>query len=173
MFIANIVMAIRIILEYLKKQSMKWLSITSNSHQHIYELWNKEEKLLKLNYHPVSGALRISANDEKRVFLIGREGFLRSRTVLRNEYGIRMGQLNYEGSQENQGNIEVYNERFTYSLQDSFPPKSTIYRNAEIIVQCELPAIQKNINSAGNYELLILTLCWYMSAIKKQIAEYA
>ncbi len=70
---------------------MKWLLKSNNPRQETYELRNAREPLLTLIYHPVSGTLRISAHDEKRVFLIGREGFLRRRTVLRNEYGIRMG----------------------------------------------------------------------------------
>ncbi len=153
---------------------MKWLFISSNPHQEIYELWNKEKKLLKLNYHPDSETLRISANDEKRVFLIGRKGFLRSRIVLRNEYGVRMGQLNYENSQDNLGSIEVYDERFNYSVQNNFPPKAVIYKNTEMITGCELPSIPKNNPNHANHDLLILILCWYMSTtVKKQIEEYA
>ncbi len=153
---------------------MKWLSISSNSRQEIYELWTTREKLLTLSYHPSSGTLRISADDKKRVFLIGREGFLRSRTVLRNEYGVRMGQLTYESSQENQGSIEVYDERFTYSIQDKLPPKLAIFKNAEILVVCELPAISKDHENSSNPDFLILALCWYMSTtVEKQIEEYA
>ncbi len=96
---------------------MKWLSITTRVQERIYELWNSKEKLLTLAYHPASGTLRVSANDEKRVFLIGREGFLRRRAVLRNEYGIRIGQLTYDNNQENQGMIDVDGEDFTYILQ--------------------------------------------------------
>jgi hypothetical protein len=59
---------------------------------------------------PLPGTLRISADDEKESFLIGREGFLRRRTVLRNEYGIRIGQLTYDNNQDNQGMIDVYEE---------------------------------------------------------------
>jgi hypothetical protein len=151
---------------------MKWFSIISSARQEIYELRNSEKKLLTLTYHPDSETLRITANDEKRVFLIGREGFLRSRTVLRNEYGIRMGQLIYEGGQDNQGTIEVYDERFNYSVQNNFPSKVTIYKNAESIVECELPAISKNNPTNANYDLLVITLCWYMSVeVKKQQLE--
>src|SRR5947207_7785123 len=120
---------------------MKWLSITTRVQEKIYELWNSKEKLLALAYHPASGTLRISADDEKRVFLIGREGFLRRRTVLRNEYGVRMGQLNYDSNQDNQGNIDVDNEQFNYILQNDPSPKAAIYRNTEMLAVCELPAI--------------------------------
>src|SRR6266705_2398950 len=122
---------------------MKWLLISISSRQEIYELRNSKEKLLTLTYHPTSGTLRISADDEKRVFLIGREGFLRRRTVLRNEYGVRMGQLSYDNNLENQGNIDIDDERFNYILQANIPSKAAIYRNTEMLVVCELPAILK------------------------------
>ncbi len=152
---------------------MKWLSITTRVQEKIYELWNSKEKLLALAYHPASGTLRISADDEKRVFLIGREGFLRRRTVLRNEYGIRIAQLIYDNNQDNQGTIDAYGEDFTYILHDDPNPKASIYRNGEMLAVTELPAISEDINS-DNYDLLMLVLCWYSSTtVKKQMEEYA
>ena len=152
---------------------MKWLSITTRAQEKIYELWNSKKKLLALAYHPASGTLRVSADDEKRVFLIGRKGFLRRRTVLRNEYGIRIGQLAYDSSQDNQGTIDVYEKQFTYTLQHDPDPKASIYRNSELFAASDLPVISEGINS-DNYDLLMLMLCWYTSAtVKKQITEYA
>jgi hypothetical protein len=152
---------------------MKWLSITTRVQEKIYELWNSKEKLLALAYHPASGTLRVSADNEKRVFLIGREGFLRRRTVLRNEYGIRVGQLTYDNNQDNQGLIDIDEENFTYILQSDSNPKASIYRNTEILAAAELPAISEDINS-DNYDLLMLILCWYISmTVKKQMEEYA
>src|SRR5262245_7601417 len=98
---------------------MKWLLVNSSLRQEIYELWNSDEKLLTIYSHPDKGTLRTATDDEKRVFLIGKEGFLRTRTVLRNEYGIRMGQLIYDGTEENQGSLEVDDEEFTYQVRNN------------------------------------------------------
>jgi hypothetical protein len=152
---------------------MKWISLTTRVQEKIYELQNSKGKLLTLAYHAASGTIRISADDEKRVFLIGRKGFLRRRTVLRNEYGIRIGQLAYDNNQNNQGLIDIYEDHFTYVLRSDSNPKATIYRNTDILVEAELPAISKDLNS-GNYDLLVLILCWYISTtVKKQVEEYA
>jgi hypothetical protein len=152
---------------------MKWHSTNKDSHQEVYELWDAKEKLLVLAYHPDSATLRISADNEKRVFLIGRKGFLRRRTVLRNEYGVRMGQLIDDTNLAKQGTIEIYKDGFTYVLQNDNKPKASIYRNAEMIIECELPDVSKNISS-DNHDLLMLTLCWYIStSVKKQVIEYA
>jgi len=147
---------------------MKWLAITTRVQEKIYELWNSREKLLTLAYHPASGTLRVSADDKQRVFLIGRKGFLRRRTVLRNEYGIRIGQLTYDN---NQGMIDVSGEDFTYILQNNSDPKASIYRNTEFAAMSELPAVSED---SDNHDLLVLILCWYISTtVKKQVEEYA
>ena len=147
---------------------MKWLLVSSSSRQEIYELWNSHEKLLTIYSHPDKGTFRIATGDAKRVFLIGKEGFLRSRTVLRNEYGVRMGQLIYDGIQENQGSVLVYDEEFYYHIGSGSPTEAVIYKNSEILVRCELPAVAKD------HDLLILALCWYITtAVKIKIEEYA
>ena len=146
---------------------MKWLSIISGPRNEIYELWNTKEKLLSVSYHADMGTLRVTANDEKRVLLIGKEGFLRSHMVLRNEYGIRMGQLNDDNTQENRGRVEINDEEFNYTMQYNSPSKVAIYRNNEMLTVCELPAISKN------SDVLILTLCWYIStSIKTQVGTH-
>ena len=97
---------------------MKWLFTSNKSGQEIYELWNTREKFLTLMFQRRSGSLRITTDDEKRVFLVGREGFLRRRTVLRNEYGIKIGQLSNENSQDTTGIIELDKRRFSYSIEN-------------------------------------------------------
>jgi len=153
---------------------MKWLFTSKKSRQEIYELWNNEEKLLTLTFQPGSGSLRIASDDEKRVFLIGREGFLRTRTVLRNEYGIRIAQLNYETSQDKIGTIDFDDERFNYAIRNFFRPELVITKNEETIVSCELPEVPKKSFDSANHDFLIVTLCWYVfTVIKKQREEYA
>ena len=152
---------------------MKWFLINNDSQQKVYELRTSKEKLLTLTHHPTSGTIRISTRDEKRVFLFGREGFIRNRTVLRNEYGIRMGQLSHEGGQISQGNIEISDEPFNYILQNADPVKAAIYKNGDILIVCELPEISKSYTN-NDHDLLILTLCWYLAvAVKRQEEQYA
>ena len=149
---------------------MKWLLIARKSGQEIYELRNAEEKLLSVTIQQRSGSLRITTNDEKRVFLVRKQGFLRSRTVLQNEYGIRIGQLSYDNTFTT-GIIEFDNEKFNYSLQNGLLRELTIKRNEEIIANCELPAVSDN---NFHNDLLVLALGWYLiSFVNKQVEEYA
>ncbi|HEY0434496.1 MAG TPA: hypothetical protein VGC95_11520, partial [Chitinophagaceae bacterium] len=72
---------------------MKWVFINSDGQHESYQLQNGTERLLTLNFHAATRMIRLTANDEKRVFFVGREGFMRPRTVLRNEYGIHIAQV--------------------------------------------------------------------------------
>jgi hypothetical protein len=152
---------------------MKWLSFPSNLPQENYELWNNDEKLLSLMYQPGKGTLRITTAQEKRVFIVRREGFLRNRRVLRNEYGVRIGQLSHDGNQDNVGSLEFYNEKFNYAIQTGTLPGLTIYKQAEPIFLSELPSSQ--LFNGVDQEILILVLCWYSLApvARQMINQYA
>ena len=152
---------------------MKWLSVSNNSPQEIYELWNNEEKLLTLSFQPGSGSLRITTSQEKRVFIIRKEGFLRNRRVLRNEYGVRMGQLNHETNQDNLGTIEFNNEKFNYSIQPGVVPELTIYKQTEPVFISGLPQAQTF--GGTNHDILILVQSWYLftPVSTKTVAAYA
>ena len=57
---------------------MKWQLALSSEQQEVYELWHNDKKLLQLDFHPFTNSARIQYADEKRVFLIRKEGFLRN-----------------------------------------------------------------------------------------------
>src|SRR5436190_3574786 len=154
---------------------MKWLSTQTDSRRKVYELGTNREKLATLTYHPASGTVRISTDDEKRVFSVGREGFIRSRIVLRNEYGIRIAQLLHDGGPEdNQGIIEIAGEEFNYTLKRGAAPEAFLYKNNDVLAACELPQISKDLPENSDQDLLLLTLCWYISAtVKRQQVEFA
>ena len=92
---------------------MKWETVTSSIGQTVYTLWNNGRKLSTLVFNSSSNAARIEYANERRVFLIRDEGFLKNKTVLRNEYGIRIG---HTGSEHNEKYIELNDERYFYSV---------------------------------------------------------
>jgi hypothetical protein len=149
---------------------MKWLSLSVNSNEKTYELKENKQTLLTLAFHPASKTIRISTDDEKRVFLLEKKGLLKSRTVLRNEYGVKMGQINHDSSPDFQGAIEIAEDHFTYTLNDSAPSQVVVYKNGNILFVCDMPEILK-MHQKRDRDLLILTLGWYISyAVKKEEA---
>ena len=152
---------------------MKWQIAKSTLKHEIYELWNKEKKLLTLEFHPATNSARIEYADEKRVFLIRKEGFLKNKTVLCNEYGIRLGYL----AQDNKESyIALNNERFFFDINKNPLPELIIYKESkdEPLVICELD-VKNNTLEANLYSSLLLALCWYMflPVSRKQTEEYA
>lgn len=164
---------------------MKWEIAATSSKQEIYELWHNEKKLLSLEFHPFTNSARIEYADEKRVFHIRKEGFLRNKTVLRNEYGIRIGQLGYEKWNSAEGTIDLNEEKFFYTVQNNPLSELVIYKDTKEnpFVICGLKADEGNTSVQFNKDnqlspsqhFLLMALCWYMflPVAKENTAEYA
>jgi len=151
---------------------MKWEAVASTIGYSVYALWNNGKKLVTLVFNSSSNAARIEYGNEKRVFLIRKEGFLKNKTVLRNEYGMHIG---HTGSENNEDFIVLDNERYFYSVNNnSKDPALTIYKQEDKqhpIAVCELAIEEKDmlIDLSGKTKIkddakysLLLTLCWYL-----------
>ncbi len=164
---------------------MKWVVASSSAKQEIYELWDEDKKLLTLDFHPFTNMARIESADEKRVFLIRKEGFLRNKIVLRNEYGMKMGHLGYEKGLSNEGFVDLDNEHFTYRIDNNPIAELKIFRDSkeEPLVVCKLKPKNGNasvhFNKGGELSasehMLLMSLCWYMflPIAKENTLEYA
>ena len=161
---------------------MIWKSSLSNQQNEVYELWHNDEKLLRLEYHPFTNSARIEYEDTRRVFILRREGLLRNKTVLRNEYGIRIGQLGYEKNGE--GTIELNEDRFSFTLGND--PQSRLVIRADKEGETELvcglttqngtPSVQWRKKAHHVEQFLLLALCWYLYlpvAKEKRVMETA
>ena len=148
---------------------MKWETVTSSIGQTVYTLWNNGRKLSTLVFNSSSNAARIEYRDERRVFLIRDEGFRKNKTVLRTEYGIRIG---HTGSENNENFIGLNDERYFYSVDDKKEPAVTIYKESidHPLAVCGLNIQDDLLSKAGVkralhqktlYSLLI-GICWYL-----------
>jgi hypothetical protein len=156
---------------------MKWESVTHTLGYSVYALWNNGRKLVTLVYNYTSGAARIEYEDERRVFLIRKEGFMKNKTVLRNEYGVRIG---HAGTENNELFIELDNERFFYFVDNKEEPSVTIYKESkdQPLAVCGLNIEKgKSLKSFGKDKIirddahysLLMTLCWYLfHPVKKE-----
>jgi hypothetical protein len=165
---------------------MRWTILSKSPRQEVYELWHLDKKLMTLEYHPFTNSARIESSDEKRVFLIRKEGFLRNKTVLRDEYGMRIGQLGYEKSNLNNGTIELNEEKFSYSINTDNLPELKIFKENEEkpFVICAIKTDRENTLFDVNNEheqltasehFMLMSLCWYMflPVAQKSIPEFA
>lgn len=148
---------------------MKWETVTSSIGQTVYTLWNNGRKLSTLVFNASSNAARIEYANERRVILIRDEGFRKNKTVLRNEYGIRIG---HTGSEHNENYIVLNDERYFYAVDGQNKPALTIYKESidQPLAVCELNIQEGVLSKAGTkigiaqktmYSLLI-GICWHL-----------
>ncbi|RYY52905.1 MAG: hypothetical protein EOO09_19855 [Chitinophagaceae bacterium] len=146
---------------------MKWETVTSTIGQSVFALWNNGKQLVTLAFNNSSNAARIEFGDERRVFLVRKEGIFKSTNVLTNEYGVRIG---HTGSVGTDSFVELENERLFYSIEND-DREIHIFRDAaksDPVAICELsveePAagMPRKTFSDKTYYSLLMTLCWYL-----------
>jgi hypothetical protein len=149
-----------------KTRHMNWKQIHSESPHEQYELWHDEKKLLSLEYHSFTSSARIEYEDTRRVFLLRKEGLLRNRIALRNEYGVRIGRLTFDKSKPNEGLLELDNKKFSFGMQNGEKGGLEIRsEDNQPLVHCGMGSDQKVTTSRvpGQAEnFLLMALCWYL-----------
>ena len=73
---------------------MNTVSVKNLSGQQDYILKEDDKTVLKLRYKNDLRTARVETDTERRVLMIEDEGLLRTKLVLKNEYGVRIGSLN-------------------------------------------------------------------------------
>lgn len=162
---------------------MRWEIVASNQENEIYHLYKDDKKILTLTLHPFSNSARIESETEKRVFLIRKEGFLRNKTVLCNEYGIKIGELGHENMEYF---IDLNDERFFYTVHNNPLAELVLYKESK-----ENPFVVCGLNTENgstdvhfknnkaiattSYPGLLMALCWYMflPVTKENVPEFA
>ncbi len=145
---------------------MNWETVTSGIGQKVYTLWNNGRKLLTLGFYSGSNFAKIEYEGGKRAFTLRYEGFLKSKMVMRNEYGVRIAQI----SAENKENIIALNdEKLFYTITEGEQPQVIIYKESKDkpLAVCALKldndrSILPSIKPSATQHSLLLALCWYL-----------
>ncbi|MDF2381066.1 hypothetical protein JMG10_06305 [Nostoc ellipsosporum NOK] len=140
--------------DFAKYSFMQLEKITSGIGDKAFALLKNGRRLLTFAFHAGSNAARIEFENEKRVFLFRREGLLRNRIVLYNEYGVRLGRT---GIERGQRYIDINNDRYFIRLNEKESSgELTIYQqSASPLAVC---SVDKESEDPG----LLMVLCWYL-----------
>jgi hypothetical protein len=145
---------------------MNWETVTSGIGQKVYALWNNGRKLLTLAFQTGSNYVRIEYGGEKRAFIIRYEGILKNKMVMRNEYGVRIGQVKVEN---NENLIALNDEKLHYYITTDTEPKLILYKDSKEIplAVCDLHVendknILPSMKGSATQHSLLLALCWYL-----------
>jgi hypothetical protein len=161
---------------------MKWIKVKSSADRNDYELWNDDHRSLTLTLFP-SGFTQIDCDDLRRKFIIEKKGLLRARNILRNEYGIKMGQVVFEKAHNHEGTIEIEDHHLQYAIFNRPVKELVIYKNSkdEPLLVCGIMdnteqsfGNQKNLPDA-EHAALLLVLSWFLftPVSKESMPEYA
>jgi len=163
-----------------------WQRIQTAAPIEEYELWNGLQKLVTLSIDTLENKIRVACDDCRRDFHVEKEGLLLNKTILKNEYGIKIGEIGHELFFNNEGFIELNEERFHFCIQNNPLAELIIYRKSKKnpLLICALssndgnPSIQFSRNEESNgktYPCLLMALCWFlfMPIAKENVSEYA
>jgi len=117
-------------------------SVTRRSSDAYENFLFKEDDntVLKLRFNPYLNTARIETENEKRVFIIEDEGLLKTKLVLKNEYGVRMGQMVFDNWDEQHGTVVIENSRFRFAIRKAPTAELQIYTYSgkNLIYNCNL-----------------------------------
>lgn len=162
---------------------MKWEQTSSHSGNEIYTLYKEDKKVLTVSINSFSNTVRVECEKEKRVFLIRKEGLRRNKTVIRSEYGIKIGEL---GNENGSTYIDVNDERIFYTTHNNPLAELVLYKEtpAQPLVSCGIKTENRKVDidfkkenslSSTSHPGLLMALCWYMflPVAKENVVEYA
>ena len=144
---------------------MNIVSVKQSPGQQDYLLKEEDKTVLKLRYKQDLHTARLETEKERRVLLIEDEGLLRTRLILKNEYGVRIGSLTYDNFSDTHGSVEIENTRYRFIVQHGSAPELNIYKGSRrnLIYTCQLSFDDDNSKAAKvRPSSFIIAVSWYL-----------
>ena len=145
---------------------MNIASVKTNPGQQEYLLKEDDKTVLKLKYKEEVHTVRIETENERRVLIIEDEGLLRTRLVLKNEYGVRIGSLNYDNFSATHGSVDIENNKFRFNVkEEAAKTELQIFKGSRkaLIYSCELTFEDKKAKAVKHaLASLIISVTWYL-----------
>jgi len=151
---------------------MNIVSVNSNQDQQDFLLKEDDKTVLKLRYKNDLHIARVETEKEKRVLIVDNEGLLRTMLILKNEYGIRIGSLNYDNFSDSHGIVDIENTKYRFSVSQTATPELYICKGSKknLIYSCSLPVSDKNSKVA--FASLIIAVSWYLFLKEEKKAQH-
>jgi len=144
---------------------MNNVSVKTNAGQQDYLLKEDDKTVLKLQYKQASHSARIETENERRVLIIDDEGLLKTKLILKNEYGIRIGSLTYDNFSDTHGSVEIENTRYRFVVQHGSTPELNIYKGSRrnLVYNCQLSYDDNNSKGTKSQSAsFIIAVSWYL-----------
>ena len=147
---------------------MKWVSVNTEFSGEGYELWSGDKKLAGISYSNRTHIARVMSNLGKRLFFFEKKGFLAPRTIITNEYGIKMGMVEEDRLRSNKGHLELDGKKYYYVFNENNSGDLKVYDEEmkHNLLTCSFNTITKGFAKTRSlldtkFPSLLLVLCWY------------
>jgi len=153
---------------------MNIVSVKQLPGQQDYLLKEDDKTVLKLQYKKDLHTARVETEKERRVLIIDDEGLLKTKSVLKNEYGIRIGSLNYDNFSDTHGSVDIENIKYRFIVKNSETPELNIYKGSRrnLIYNCQLVFDDISSTIKGSQTAsLIIAVSWYLF-LKEEIKAH-
>ena len=144
---------------------MNIVSVKQLPGQQDYLLKEDDKTVLKLCYKKDLHTARVETEKERRVLIIDDEGLLKTKSVLKNEYGIRIGSLNYDNFSDSHGSVDIENIKYRFIVKNSETPELNIYKGSRrnLVYNCQLVFDDTSSKIKGTQTAsLIIAVSWYL-----------
>ena len=147
---------------------MKWVSVNTAFSGEGYELWSGDKKLADVSYSNRTHIARVMSNIGKRLFFFEKKGFLAPKTIITNEYGIKMGMVEEDRSGSNKGHLELDGKKYSYVFNKNNSGDLKVYDEETKLdlLTCSFNTITNGFTKTRSlpdtkFPSLLLVLCWY------------
>ena len=160
---------------------MKWVLISSeqatiHEYQLMDEISSKVVVVAKIN--PLHKSVRISCNNQHRLFFVEQVSSFTGKYIYRNEYGMEVGSMTMDKQVKTEGTIIIDSIKYFYRQQNNPLPKILIYEEGKFqpLFDCSIQFNNTGVNIAGKVneidnKCLSLGLCWFANL--KTTKEFA
>ena len=122
---------------------MKWVNVSKGSANENFELWGEDKKLANVSFNNNSHIARIVSNLGKRLFFFEKKGIFSPRAIIKNEYGIKMGKLELDQPDAQQGHLEMDGKKYCYIFNENNSGELKLYDEEmkKNLLTCNFPQI--------------------------------
>lgn len=148
---------------------MKWVSVNNGTSLENFELWGGDKKLAGITFSKHTRFARIVSNLGKRIFSFEKRGFLTTKEIIKNEYGIKMGEVEESRPGAGKGHVELDGKKYLFVYNENNSGELILYDEfmQKNLLTCSFNTITNSFSktrsllSDTKFASLLLVLCWY------------
>ncbi|THU39871.1 hypothetical protein FAM09_08210 [Niastella caeni] len=147
---------------------MKWVYVNQPSaYIKKYHLTEGNDTKLVMKYNLEQQSVRISSEENHRLFFINKTGLWHNKTILKNEYGVEIGRLLFDKA-HGTGIIEMERKKYYYTFQNNTELVIFEHTVSHPLAVCDLSSapsftsVAANKYSSEESACFLLGICWYL-----------